>query len=143
MPLDFYQALLSLLKRYFLNSNEGTILGLIAYPLEKIDSKLDLRQVQVQRKLKRKLVNRVSFQIKKVLLTTKRHKANAEYLSSLLNSIENSFVNALDEPNHYIFPILIKNRDQLFNELIENNIELETLLKSLKWARVWLYYRRL
>ncbi len=118
---------------------KSPIYGAITYSLgKKLDSKLDfVDKFSFKESLSAKWVKRVfdanSLNFEK---TISKQKINANYLYSLLNcNIKAARKNIDDEPNFYAFPILIKRRDQLFNELLLNNIEPgKHFSKSLSWA---------
>ena len=118
--------------------------GSITYPLGKrLDSKLDLiDKFSFKENLRPMWVNRVLRSNQKEFMTqAKAQKDNANHMVSLLDSsvkIPTVYIGV--EPNHYAFPVLIKDRDNLFSELLENNIESgKHFSQSLEWAQEYGY----
>lgn len=145
LPLGFLSSSISFVKTLvFSILMKFPFYGLITYPLgKKLDSKLDfIDKFGFKENLNMIWVNRVfNSNQKEFLQQLNMQKTNANYLTSLLNNnIKTTSVNILDEPNHYTFPILIKNRDKLFAELLKNNIEPgKHFSKSLIWAKEFGY----
>ena len=125
---------------------KSPIYGAITYKLgKKLDSKLDfVDKFSFKESLSAKWVKRVfdanSLNFEK---TMSKQKINANYLYSLLKSnIKVVRIPISFEPNFYAFPILIQKREQLFNELLINNIEPgKHFSKSLTWAMDFGYER--
>ena len=140
-PSGFLSSSISFVKMLFFSIlMKAPFYGLFTHPLgKKLDSKLDfINKFSFKENLRLSWVNRVFFSNHKEFINQlNTQKSNANYLLSQLNSnIKTIRVNIRDEPNHYVFPILIKNRDQLFAELLENNIESgKHFSKSLIWAQ--------
>ncbi len=117
--------------------------GLITYPLGKrLDSKLDfVDKYTFKERLPMKWTHRVfDTNFDKFKGELNKQKGNANYLNSLITD-EGALTNTLEgEPNYYIYPVLKKNRDQLFDELLKNNIEPgKHFSKSLTWAKEFGY----
>ena len=145
MPVEFLPSSISFVKTLIFSIlMKAPIYGLITYPLgKKLDSKLDfIDKFSFKENLQMSWIDRAFLSNQKNIINQlNKQKANASYLMSLLsNNIKTISINTGDEPNHYLFPILIKDRDQLFIELLENNIEPgKHFSKSLIWAQEFGY----
>ena len=141
IPSGFLSSFISFIKTLIFSIlMKAPFYGLFTYRLgKKLDSKLDfIDKFSFKENLNFSWVNRVYFSNNyEFIRQLNIQKSNANSLLSLLKSnIKTILGNTRDEPNHYAFPILIKNRDQLFTELLENNIEPgKHFSKSLVWAR--------
>lgn len=144
-PVKYLSRSISFIKTLFFSIlMKAPFYGLITYPLGKMmDSKLDfIDKFSFKENLNSSWVNRVFYSNQKTFLKQLDiQKSNANYLLSLLNTnIKTITINTGDEPNYYVFPILIEHRDQLFTELLENNIEPgKHFSKSLIWAQEFGY----
>lgn len=144
-PPGFLSSTISFVKTIFFSTlMKAPFYGLITYPLgKKLDSKLDfIDKFSFKENLQSSWVKHVFLSNQKKFSTQLTiQKDNANHLSSLLNSsIKTILVNNGDKPNHYVFPILVKDRDLLFTELLENNIEPgKHFSKSLVWAQEFGY----
>ena len=136
----FLQGCVGFIKTLLLSTlMKSPFYGAITYNLgKKLDSKLDfVDKFSFKESLSAKWVKRV-FDANYLNFEKTRsvQKKNANYLYSLLKSnIKVLRVPINFEPNFYAFPILIQKRDQLFNELLINNIEPgKHFSKSITWA---------
>ena len=136
----FLQSSVSFVKALLLSIlMKSPFYGTITYSFgKKLDSRLDFAdKFSFRESLSPKWVKRVfdanSLNFEK---TRSKQKKNANYLFSLLkSSIKVVRISSNFEPNFYVFPILIQKRDQLFNELLINNIEPgKHFSKSITWA---------
>jgi len=139
-PQGFLSSAVSFVKTLFLAAlMKAPFYGLITYPLgKKLDSKLDfIDKFSFKENLQCSWVKHVFLSNQKNFSTQLAiQKDNSDYLSSLLDSsIKTIAINNGDEPNNYVFAIRVKERDLLFTELLENNIESgKHFSKSLEWA---------
>ena len=118
--------------------------GLFTYPIgKKLDTKVDfVDKFTFNEGLSFNWVKRVfNSNEKRFFIQVESQKSNAQLLLSLLNSsIGTIRVDGNVEPNYYTFPILVKKRDLLFQELLKNNIEPgKHFSKSLLWAKEFGY----
>ena len=118
---------------------EPPVYGMLTYPLgKKLDTRMDFINKFSFSETKghpwAKTVFENEFYLFNKML--EMQKENAALVSSLLKrknpAVSTGFSNT---PNFYAFPLLVENRDEIYNKLFENNIEAgKHFHKSIEWA---------
>ena len=73
----------------------------------------------------------------------KKQKSNVDYLNSLISDLKHiQIVPMHKDANNYIYPVLVKNRDSLYKNLYDKNIEAgKHFHQSLNWAEGFGYIK--